>query len=645
MLIVDFDYVIVGAGAAGCVLANRLSEDPDNQVLLLEYGGRDINPLLYIPKGFYFTLRGDRYTWHYPTQPVGPAGQIEVWTRGKVLGGSTTINGMMWMRGAAADWDGLAARGNSAFSWERVLAAYRTMEDHNLGASDTRGAGGPLGVSVTEDDDEIVRAILASAQAMGWEYVADANARDGERIGFTPSTIRHGRRTSAYSAFVRPVRSRRNLTVATRTRAGYLLFEGTRVAGVRASKGGRTVDYHARKEVILSAGTVESTLLLERSGIGHPDLLRRAGVDVRVESPNVGERVIEQRAVTTQVRLNADVGPTQYLNTLPKQGWQGSRYLFTRKGPIATGGYDLVSQFKSSPGLDRPDIQGIFLPMALDTSSGEMKLAKHSGVRFTGYHMRPATTSSVHLSGRLPENPPVINARFLDDDADRTATATVLGIAREVFAKVPLADYVASEEFPGLAVSSPDEVVRYALDTGTGIYHAVGASAMGPEADDVVDPQLRVRGVTGLRVVDASVLPFQVSGNTQAPVMAVAWIAADLILGRSRVPELRARGAVAPSAGGIPAGSIPKHPVGCCRTRRWHVPAAGAHRVQESRQTASAPTRRPLCRATTVPRGARVRRRCGTRRWRSRSPRRTRVRGSSAVPAGAAPATATPPVQ
>ena len=526
----DFDYVIVGAGAAGCVLANRLSEDPGHQVLLLEYGGGDTNPMLYVPLGFYFTIQGHRYTYHYPTQPVGPGGQAEAWIRGKVLGGLTAVNGMMWTRGAAADWDGLAARGNPAFTWERVLAAYRAMEDHNLGASDMRGAGGPLGVSVTEDDDELVQAVLASAMAMGWERVADTNAHDTERIGFSPSTIRHGRRTSAYSAFVRPVRSRRNLTVATRTRAGYLLFDGTRVAGVRATNGGQTVDYRARKEVILSAGTVETPLLLERSGIGRPDVLRQAGVEVRVESPNVGDRIIEQRGVTIQVRVKGNLGPTQKLNTLPKQGWEGFKYLFTRSGTIATGGYDLVSQFKSSPGLDRPDIQGIFAPMALDTSSPAMKLAKHSGVMFMGYQMRPTTTSSVHLSGRLPGNPPVIDAHFLEDDADRTATAPVLGIAREIFAKNPLADYVAGEDFPGPGVSSPGEAVRYALETGSGIYHAVGASAMGPQADDVVDPQLRVRGVTGLRVADASVLPHHVAGNTAAPAMAIAWIAADLIL-------------------------------------------------------------------------------------------------------------------
>ena len=528
---VDFDYVIVGAGAAGCVLAGRLSADPDNQVLLLEYGGRDTNPMLYVPKGFYFTLRRQRYTYHYSTQPVGPDRKVEDWTRGKGLGGSTVVNGMMWMRGAAADWDGLAARGNPGWTWQRALSAYRAMEDHNLGASDMRGAGGPLGVSVVEEDDELVQAVLASAQDMGWEYVADVNAHDSERVGFSPSTIRHGVRTSAYSAFVRPVDRRRNLTVATRTQAGYLLFDGSHVAGVHATTGGQVVEYRARKEVILSAGTVETPLLLERSGIGRPGVLRGAGVDVRVESPNVGERIIEQRGVSIQVQVKGDLGPTQRFNTLPKQAWQGVKYLFTHSGPIATGGHDLVSQFKSAPDLDRPDIQGIFAPIALDTSSATaLKLATHSGVNFLGYQMRPTTTSSVHLSGSQPGNPPIIDAHFLEDDADRRATAPVLGIARELFAKGPLADLVAGEDFPGPTVSGPGDVVRYALDTGAGIYHAVGASAMGPQADDVVDPELRVRGVTGLRVVDASVLPIQVAGNTQAPTMAVAWIAADLIV-------------------------------------------------------------------------------------------------------------------
>jgi choline dehydrogenase len=524
-----FDYVIVGAGAGGCVLANRLSEDPDNRVLLLEYGGSDINPLIYVPKGFYFTLRGERDAYHYSTQPVGPQGQVEDWTRGKVLGGSTAVNGMMWMRGAAADWDGLEARGNPGWNWERALSAYRTIEDHNLGASDMRGAGGPLAVSVVESDEEILHAILASAERIGWERVPDVNAHDSERIGFTPSTIRNGARNSAYSAFVRPVRHRPNLTVVTRTRARQLLFESDRVAGVRASHKGRTVEYHARKEVIVSAGTVETPLLLERSGIGNPEVLRPAGVDLRVESPNVGERVIEQRGVSVQVRLKGHGGQTEQLNTVPKQAWEGFKYLFTHNGPIATSSYELVCQFKSSPELDRPDIQAIFTPLALDRSSSNLKLARHSGVMFEGYQITPSTTSSIHIDGSQPEKPPVINAHFLEDDTDRKATAPMVGIARHLFAKRPFSDYVVDEDFPGHAVSTDEDVLRYAIDTGAGIFHAVGACAMGPQSDDVVDPQLRVRGVTGLRVVDASVLPLQVAGNTQAPTMAVARIAADLI--------------------------------------------------------------------------------------------------------------------
>ena len=542
---VEFDYVVVGAGAAGCVVAGRLASDDHRvSVLLLEYGGPARNPLLRVPKGFYYTLRGDRYLYRYVTSPVAPGQAPEVWLRGRVVGGSAAVNGMMWMRGAPADWDGLAARGNPGWSWADVLPAYLAMEDHSLGAGEGRGAGGPLGVSITDPGDEVTAAIMASAVSYGWERVADANASDAERIGFTPSTISRGRRTTSYDAYVRPVLARQaaarrggggqggGLTVATRTRAARMLFDGRRVTGVGTVDGrGRAGAVAARREVILCAGSVETPLLLERSGIGRPELLRPHGIELVAESPNVGMRLIEQRGVALQVTLNGHGGAGTRLSSRTGRASEALRWLMTGRGLLSTGGYDLVCQFRSDPAVPRPDIQGLFLPMALDTTSKDMKLARHGGILFMAYPIRPETTSSVHLSGGLPGDAPVIDARFLETEADRAAVAPVLGIARAVLAEPPTAALIGAEEFPGPSVGTGRDTVGYSLATGTGIYHAVGSAAMGPDDDDVVDARLRVRGVDGLRIADASVLPVQVSGNTAAPAMLVGYRAADLIRG------------------------------------------------------------------------------------------------------------------
>jgi choline dehydrogenase-like flavoprotein len=522
----DYDYIVVGAGAAGCVVAGRLAEDPRTSVLLIEYGGSDANPLLHVPKGFYYTLRGDRYLYRYPTRPAEPGRPPEAWLRGRVLGGSAAVNGMMWVRGAPADWDALAARGNPGWGWADVGPAYQALE-------------ATLGVSVTPAGDQVTQAILGSATAFGWAHVADFNAHDSERIGFTPSTIRDGRRTTSYRAFIRPAPGRPgrrpNLTVATRTRAGYLLFgpsgngSGRRVTGVRVRHRGTTADITARREVIICAGTVETPLLLERSGIGSPDILRAIGAGVRVESPRVGERVIEQRGVALQVRLNRDVGPGARVRTMRGKAREALRYLRNGTGILSTAGYDLACQFRSSPGLPRPDIHGLFAPLAVDTGHAELRLARHPGILFLGYQIRPQTFGAIHCGGGRPEDLPVIDARFLETAGDRAATGPVLGMARAVLGSGPAAELAAEEEFPGPSVATPEQVVQYALDAGSGIYHAVGSAAMGPGPDSVVDAALRVRGVTGLRVADASVLPAQVSGNTAAPAMVIGWRAADLI--------------------------------------------------------------------------------------------------------------------
>ncbi len=524
----QYDYIIVGAGGAGGVLASRLSADPGTSVLLVERGGRGLNPLLYIPKGFFFTLRSDELTTTYTSRPF-PMGFEEPWQRGRGLGGSTAVNGMMYVRGQEADFEELEGRGNPGWGWKRFLAAYLAMEDHSLGPSATRGSGGPLGVTVQErTDDESVALLLAAAQSAGWPFAEDLNAQDTEKIGFTPSAIRNGVRQSTANAFLWPARRRPNLTIATDTTVAGLRFDGKRVVGVTGLHDGRQVEYDARRDVVLTAGAIDTPQILERSGIGRPEVLARAGVELRVESPNVGERIIEQHGAALQVRFRREIGHTMSLDGKLKQLAQGARYLLTRKGPVATAGYDLMAHIKSRPEVDRPDIQVVGIPFALDMSAG-LDVADYPGIYLLGYQIRPETESSLHITSGDPDVPPEIDANYFQTEEDRRVTGTIIEHLRSVLEQEPIASEIAEEEMPGPDTKTADDAVEYAHSPGMTIYHAVGSTAMGPDDDDVVAPDLRVRGVDGLRVADIGVLPRQVSGNTAAPAMALGWIAADVI--------------------------------------------------------------------------------------------------------------------
>lgn len=524
------DYIIVGSGAAGAVMANRLTVDPNVSVLLLEAGASNWNPITKVPKGFFFTAYTPKYSKYFTksfnTEKYGN-GAFEHWTRGRLIGGSTEVNGMVWNRGWAPDYDQMEKEGNAGWNWEHFVNAFREIEDHELGATSFRGAGGPVHISTAKPKDETTEAFIAAAEALGIDKVDDLNGSDKERVGYTSSNIKNGFRVGASEAFLAPIKHRKNLTVITHADVDKVLFEGKRAVGVRARVKGVVQDFKTKGEVFLAAGALDSPLILERSGIGDPAVLKKAGVELLFASPNVGNHLREHRGLSLMYDLRRFKGFNHQLSSLPRQLFTGFKYLFTRKGVMSYGGYNCLTFFKSTPGLQRPDTQGMFTPISLSPTKTMMPNNK-PGAMFLVYQLRPDSEGSIHIVSADPMVPPKLDAGFLKTEKDRLGVVSSVRKGREIMAQSPISQY-ATETFPGPAVTSDEDIISMALNYGATGYHALGTVAMGPNDDDVVDGHLRVRGVTALRVIDASFFRHLPAGNNNAATMAGAWTAADII--------------------------------------------------------------------------------------------------------------------
>jgi choline dehydrogenase len=529
--VVNVDYIIVGGGAAGCVLAYRLSGNPSTSVLLLEAGGSDRHPFIQMPRGIAKVMSDPNFMWPYMTNPEPGSNDLpESWGRGRTLGGSSSVNGMVYVRGQDADYDALAAMTSDDWSWKHIGQAYRALENHELGPSPTRGDRGPLRISLPDQKWPVIEAAIQAGMSLGLERKTDVNdPADVPRIGYAPRTIYKGRRQSASTAFLDPARGRKNLIIVTQAVVDSVEFDGRRAVAVRVLKEGQPVTYRANREIVLSAGTMASAAILQRSGVGPAKLLAKYGIPLVQESNEVGANVREHRGIVMQWRIRAGASQNQELQGVGLVA-STARYAMTRGGALAAGVYDAGAWFKTRADSPRPDAQILMAPYSINYENPAVGVEAHPGMNFCVYNLRPESTGTVSIRSRNPAEVVEIQPGYATAEVDRTAMLAGICFVRRLIEQPPLRDYVVEETRPGSDYQTDEELVQAHLKFGYGNFHACGSCRMGHDAQSVVDPQLRVRGIEGLRVVDTSIFPFMLSGNTCGPAMATAWRAADLIL-------------------------------------------------------------------------------------------------------------------